>query len=406
MNKKSNYQTKMTRMLNPKVARKRVLMISPFTRPNQGGVEAHLDKLINFLKKKNIFVYLITYQPLMTNARGMSVEEGENYIIYRLNWFGRGWFDTIERCFPLTFLYLVPGILFKSTSFYSKNWKEIDAIHAHGFVAAFIAKVLKLIHPVRTVVSTHAVYSLEKRKILASLIRWILSSFDVILAVGEVSKKELIGIGLNKSKVKVHPNWIDIHVFRPYDKLSSRRIFNLPLNKFTVLFVGRLVVKKGIITLIKVAEKVSQDIHFVVVGAGGAELLKVVKASRTLKNFTFIDKLPQRTEEKQKKLAQYYSSADVFVLPSQYPEGFASVILEGIACGTPIIATNMGCVPQIIDKSVGVLINPTEANLKKQTEYFYRHKDELAKKAKNCRLYALENFSEKNAKVIERSYYE
>lgn len=393
-------------IVTPNTSKKRILMICPFARPNEGGVESHLDKLINYLAKKKTFVYLIAYQPLTTRVKGKPIEKGKNFLIYRINWFGQGWFNKIEWCFPLTFLYLVPGLLVKSIIFYSRHYKKIDTIHAHGFTAASVVKILTWIHPQRAVVSTHAVYSLEKRKLLATLVRWLLSSFDFILAVGEASKKELIGIGLNKDKITVHPNWIDVNMFKPLDKKKSRELLSLPRDKFIILFVGRLIAKKGILVLIEVAEKVSKEIVFVVVGAEGPESPQAAKAARTLKNFIFIDKLPFQIKEKQKVLVQYYSSADVFVLPSQYSEGFASVILEGVACGIPIIATNKGCVPQIIDESVGVLIDPTEPSLKKSIDYFYHHKNELAKKAKNCREYALKNFSEKNAEVILRSYYE
>lgn len=383
---------------------KKVLLICPFARPNLGGVESHLDKLLNFLAKKNVYVYLLTYQPLSLPIRGKKFEQGKNYEIHRFDWFGTGWFNKLENSFPLTFAYLFPGLFMKSFIFFMRRPKQIDCIHAHGLAAAAMAKVIKWFFPIRIVVSTHAIYRFPQRKILSGLIKWVLSSFDFILAVGEESRKELIEIGLNENKIAVHPNWIDTNIFKPLDKDKARKVLKIPKDKFVVLFVGRLIAKKGILTLIEVAKKVSKNIIFIVVGAGGPETPWVDQAARTLENFIFIEKLPSEVEEKQKILARYYNSADIFVLPSLYPEGFAAVILEGIACGTPIIATDKGCVPQIIDSSVGVLIDPTESNLRTQIEYFYQHKDELAKKARHCRGYALKHFSDKNAEVIFKSY--
>jgi len=390
--------------VTPENAKKRILMICPFARPNEGGVESHLDKLIDYLAGHKVFVYLISYQPLTTSTKGKPVEKGQNFVIYRINWFGQGWFNRIEKYFPLTFLYLVPGLLYRNIIFYLKNHQKIDTIHAHGFAAAFVAKVLKRIHKKRTVVSTHAVYNLEKRKVLASLVRWLLSSFDFILAVGEASKEELIRIGIDSGKVRVHPNWVDTDTFKPHGKKESRRLSNLPQDKFIILFVGRLIAKKGILLLIEIAKQVSGEMVFVIVGAEGPESSQVDKAAETLGSFINVKGLPAAGKPKQEAISRYYNSADMFVLPSQYPEGFASVILEGIACGTPIISTNTGCVPQIIDESVGVLLNPTKDNLKEIFEYFYRHRDKLKEKARNCRPYALEHFSEKNAEIILNSY--
>ena len=389
---------------NKKKWEKVILMICPFARPNVGGVEAHLDKLISYLNKRNIFVYLITYQPLITKVRGKTIENGKNYIIYRINWFGRGWFDKIENFFPLVFFYLVPGILIRSILFYLKNHKKINVIHAHGLASAFTVKILNMIHKKRIIISTHAIYNLRKRKLLSILFKWILSSFNTILAVGVKSKKELIEIGINKSKVKVHPNWIDTNIFKSYDKKESRQILNLPEDNFIVLYIGRLIKKKGVINLIKIAEKLREDILFVIIGNTGLELDKIKEASERIKNFKHIDNLKNQDKDLE-LIVRYYNSADIYILPSIYEEGFASVILEGISCGTPIVATNMGCVSDIIDYSVGKLINPTVPNIIKNIEYYYENKGELLTVSKNCRPYALKNFSEKNAEVILNSYY-
>ena len=381
-----------------------VLMICPFSRPNLGGVESHLVKLISYLGKQKVYVHLVTYQPLTTAVKTLGIERGNNYTIYRISWFGQGLFPKVESNFPLTFLYLVPGLFFGSLYVYFRYLKNVDVIHAHGFSAAFVTKFLGRLLSKRTVVSTHAVYNLKERRFLALLVKWLLSSFNSILAVGSASEEELVKAGLDKEKIKIHPNWVDLDIFHPHDKKMSRISLGLPEDKFIILFVGRLIAKKGILTLIDVARKVPDDIVFVIVGAGGPESDRVVEAGRELTNLIFIDHLPSSEEHKQQVLTKYYSSADIFILPSQYEEGFASVIPEGIACGTPIIATNKGCIPQIVDETVGVLLDPTELNIKETIVYFYNHPKELTQKAINCRRYALDHFDESNAEVIYKSY--
>ena len=200
-----------------------VLMICPFASPNIGGVETHLSKLTDYLVKKDHFVYLLTYQPLTTKARGPALEKHHNLEIHRVSWFGYNLFPKLEPYFPLVLLYLVPGLLVKSLVFYVKHHQEVDVIHAHGFAAALVVKIISKIYPKRTVVSTHAVYSLKNRKLLAFLVKFLLQSFDAVLAVGEPSRQELIAIGLLPTKVKVHPNWVDLQVFKPVGREEVKR---------------------------------------------------------------------------------------------------------------------------------------------------------------------------------------
>lgn len=86
-----------------------VLILSPFFSPNVGGVEAHLNKLINCLNKRGIKVIVLTYQPLTTPAKGPAVEKREGVEIRRIKWFGMGLFHRLEPYAILELLYLFPG---------------------------------------------------------------------------------------------------------------------------------------------------------------------------------------------------------------------------------------------------------------------------------------------------------
>lgn len=105
-------------------------------------------------------------------------------------------------------------------------------------------------------------------------------------------------------------------------------------------------------------------------------------------------------------IVKYYNAAGVLVIPSQYEEGFARVVLESLSCGTPVIAANKGCLPEMINSSVGVLIKPTVNNLFEKIQYFYKNPEELKKIKHNCRRYAEKKFGERNAQVIENAYQE
>ena len=70
------------------------------------------------------------------------------------------------------------------------------------------------------------------------------------------------------------------------------------------------------------------------------------------------------------QLIPYYQAADILIVPSQYEEAFGKVIIEALSCGTPVIGTNKGAVPYILDSSVGRVIDPTFQNIKREIKFF------------------------------------
>ena len=66
---------------------KGILILTPFFSPNTGGVETHLDDLVEYLVKRSYQVYVLTYQPLMNNIQAQSVEKKPNLEIRRIKWF-------------------------------------------------------------------------------------------------------------------------------------------------------------------------------------------------------------------------------------------------------------------------------------------------------------------------------
>lgn len=380
---------------------KNVLMICPFARPSMGGVESHLDKLLDYLEKKRVFVYLLTYQPLSLPIKGEKLEKGDNFEIHRVLWFGQGWFNKLENIFFLSFVYLFPGLFIKSFVFFMRRPSKINCIHAHGLAAAAITKVISTIFKVRTVVSTHAIYRFPKRKILAFLIKWVLSSFDEILAVSEISKKELVGLGLDKNKIKVHKNWINLDVFVSKGRRKCKK--ELKFVRKTILFVGRMLEKKGVSFILSAASKFP-NVDFVFIGDGPMRQ-EVERRADKQANIFYAGRLQQGKKEELGKLVKYYSAADLFATIPTYEEGFGAVYLEAIACGTPVLASNRGSLPTFLEDSVSKLVNPNQEEVESAIkQLFLDEPSQLVKIQKNCRIFAQKNFSDKNAEVIYKSY--
>lgn len=378
-------------------SQKGILILTPFFRPNIGGVESYLDDLCAGLAGRGYRTYVLTYQPLTSRLKGEKCEKNGNLEIRRLSWFGHNWFHKLEPYPILEFLYLAPGLFIFTYLFMLKNHKQIDCIHAQGLNAAFIAKFLAKIFRKRCVMSTCAVYDFKNKPILSKIVKWTLCRFDKILALADFSRRELLGVGLPEAKIDVYYLWVDQNKYIPADKGKSKQNAGLS-NKFVVLFVGRFIKIKGVEILAEAAKRADKNITFVFIGDEGPYLSFLEKEAQTCKNIVLVRGV--RGEE----LIPYYQAADVLVIPSQYEEAFGKVIIEALSCGTPVIGADRGAIPDILDSSVGRVIPATTENIKKEAEYFYKHPDILAKLKNNCRQYAKEKFSDKNTECIIKSY--
>ena len=243
--------------------------------------------------------------------------------------------------------------------------------------------------------SVHAIYNLERKPLMAKAIKWLMEDVDVIMPLANRSKRELVAIGIPEKKNKSYNQWVNQLLFKPRNKIDCRRGLCLDGN-FFALFVGRLIEKKGVKILIDVAKKLP-EIKFVFVGNG--PMLSELKAEeRQLKNIYVVG------SKNQEETALYYGASDVVIIPSQYEEGFARVVLEALSSGRLVIAANKGCLPEMITCEAGILIEPTVNNIARQIKFFYKNRKELKKITDNCRKYACHHFSENNAMLIEDAY--
>jgi len=125
----------------------------------------------------------------------------------------------------------------------------------------------------------------------------------------------------------------------------------------------------------------------------------VKEAARTDLKINYLGRLPDDG------IIRAYNSADLFVSPVLYEEGFATVYLESLACGTPVITAKRGCLPFFLNREVADLME--EVNPEKvldRIEFYFDNREELQKRRHVCRSYAEKNFSEKNADIIAGSY--
>jgi len=374
-----------------------VLLITPSFSPNVGGVETHLDDLVSALDKRGYSVFVHTYSPITTEGVAWKSYEdwGTSSKVRRYRWIGKGLFHIVENYPFIDFLYLTPYLLIRTFIWLLFNRQNIDVIHAQGLNSALIGVVLKKFFGIRLVVSTHAVYEFSEDSLTPKFSKWVLSHADKVICLSRASYDELVRIGIEEVKLDEYDYWIDLDTFKPGEKEKSRRELGLP-SKFTVLFVGRLIRKKGILELLEAAGRLP-DLNFVFVGDGPEKgFLKKVQKKES--NVIFLGRVPN------KKLPVYYSAANIFCIPSQYEEGLGRVNMEAVACGTPVVGANKGGIPEVLDSSVSILVDPTPDNLEKALRTLFEDEELYTSLKEACRAYAKRNFSEDNVEDIIRYY--
>lgn len=380
-----------------KNGKKGILILTPFFSPNIGGVESYLDDLCAHLRTHGYMVYALTYKPLTVRIQAKSFEAADNLEIRRVPWIGYNLFHRLEPYPVLEFLYLTPWLFIHTFLLLLRKRTRINVLHAQGLNAAFITRLLAPLFRKRSVMSTCAVYNLDGKSFFSRLVRWVLSGMDKVLPLASFSKRELLRIGLPESKLAVYNLWIDQRKYIPADKQESKVRVNLQ-GKFVVLFVGRFIKIKGAEVLLEAAQRANENIQFVFIGDEGPLLQRIESESRHCKNIALIRGVFGL------QLIPYYQAADIVVVPSQYDEAFGKVIIEAFSCGTPVIGSNRGAIPDIVSSLVGRVVEPTAGEIAREIEYLYCHPEILSVLTHNCRFYAQEHFDEKNIKVITDSY--
>jgi len=291
---------------------------------------------------------------------------------------------------------------------------NFDILHAHGFVpvvsdlSLFYAKMRK-----KATVYTHHfdgnVQDSHALNLLANLYnntigKPCISFADAVVATTRSYAETSPMLKPYLGKLNVIPCFVDCNSFcpQPPSKVNTLRQ-QLDLNgKKTVLFVGRIVPYKGVEYLIKAMEHVKneqgEELNLLLVGGEEGknitdkseyyqQILHLAEKSSIRKNIHFLG----RVENSQ--LATYYSLADVVALPSvMRGEAFGSVLLEALACGTPVVASSIPGVKDVLkgNDSAGSYVPPRDtlalSHALVKTAYQKKNVTE------QCRQFAFDNY--------------
>jgi glycosyltransferase involved in cell wall biosynthesis len=187
-------------------------------------------------------------------------------------------------------------------------------------------------------------------------IRWALNQSCAVIAVSKAMAVRLGQIGVDTKRTTVLYNGVDPLRFHLIDKHTARAEHGIGQDDEMILFVGVMLVAKGCAELLNAFSALAQRRPFAkLVYIGDGPLKKRLQAKAD--QLCLRDRVRFIGWVAHAELASWFSAASVFCLPS-YAEGVPSVVLEAMACGTPVVATDVGGIGEVLPEFAGLLIPP------------------------------------------------
>jgi glycosyltransferase involved in cell wall biosynthesis len=226
-----------------------------------------------------------------------------------------------------------------------------------GLAVTVIGRLLKI--PVVIKVQGSDINELTHITGVRPQIAWALKQAAAVIAVSQDLATKSIVLGAREADTQVIYNGVDQTRFKPMDQASCRSQLALDRQAKIVLYVGNLLSSKGCLDLIEsfaVLKQQVPDALLIYVGKGDACATHIAARIESLglkEAVKLVGTQPLDT------IAIWMNAADVVALPS-YNEGVPNVLLEAMACGKPIMATNVGGIPEVIPAFAGILVAPRD----------------------------------------------
>jgi teichuronic acid biosynthesis glycosyltransferase TuaC len=199
-----------------------------------------------------------------------------------------------------------------------------------------------------------------KGKWLRKLTKRTLERASFVLTVSEELRRKAIHLGAHPSRCRAVLNGCDLSVFRPADPTQARTQLGIAPNSEVALFVGRLTALKGVRDLLVAFQQLAitrNNLHLALIGEGTLqnEISAFIQQTGLTQRVRLLGPCtPQQ-------VAQWITVANFVCLPS-YSEGCPNTIVEALACGRPVVATNVGGIPELIHDGNGLLVPPGDIN--------------------------------------------
>jgi teichuronic acid biosynthesis glycosyltransferase TuaC len=310
------------------------------------------DAHVRVLAPVPLFDYARRGQPRQAGIPRLALDRG--LAVWHPRWFYPpmgGAFNTV--CLALQLLLPLARL--------RRRWR-FDVLDAHfGFPDGIAAALLSLALRVPFAVTLrgnevwHAGHPLQRM-----LLGWALRRAGQVIAVSERLKEFALAMGVPAARIDVIPNGIDGGVFYPRDRALCRRKHGIPEDAWVVLSAGSLIERKGHHLVAKAVARLRQTglpVHLVLAGGAGREG-DYASEIRSIAVGALHGALHMPGAVSPDTLAELMSAADVLCLASSR-EGWPNVVHEALACGTPVVSTDVGAVPDMLPSPRYGIVVPT-----------------------------------------------
>lgn len=356
-----------------------ILLLTYNYPPNTGGMETHVNELARELNK-NHSVRILWFNSKYSDQ----VEQPEGVEVFRRPLVAE---NSLRDSMMVT--------AFKQAREINRHTKkfESDVIHGHSMGLCYGLRLTRLLGADTPIVITNHSSRFLRRHYSDSSVHDIKQRFegsvpDAIITpsteLQETTKR------ITNAPVTMIPNGVDPSVFSPQTEFPAE-LANINLeDKFVVVAVRRFAPKNGMKYLIRSIPMTDEDVHFLFVGEGERrkDLMEWVTDQGLEDRTEFFGQVPHES------VPNYYNVADISVLPS-LKEAISISGIESMACGTPVIGTKVGGIPELITNGEdGLLVEPrNETDIAEGIMSLKNDPDLLENFAESARKTATERFS-------------
>ena len=229
------------------------------------------------------------------------------------------------------------------------SWAYPDAV-----AAGWLARRLRIPYVVKvhgSDLNVQADYALRRPQIRSAL-----RGAGAVIAVSRALADKALALGVDTSRVHVVYNGVDHALFARRSRSEARMRLGLSADAPLLLYVGNLKSSKGCLDLLEAFPAVMAarpKAQLIYVGAGPARAALRARAVvlGCTERVQWVDAVPHAA------LGDWFNAADVLCLPS-HNEGVPNVVLEAMACGTPVVTSDVGGIPEVVPEYAGILVPP------------------------------------------------
>ncbi|MFB6265892.1 MAG: glycosyltransferase family 4 protein, partial [Candidatus Nanohaloarchaea archaeon] len=303
-----------------------------------GGAEKHVYHVARGLAEKGVEVHLFCLEARDASEEDYEELDHENIELHEVSYLDLG----LGRANFIQFAARLKA--------YWPLLDSMDVVHSHGMFPVALYSFFK---QTPLVVTTHGLEEyryphLKYPLALFNLVDKVAArrNVDRFVALSKGNRRDIRSyLHVGDERITEIPNGVDTDFFEPKDTSELEERYDLEEN--VVVAVSRLVEYKGHGLLVDAVNSMD-DTSLVLAGDGPYREELEKKAGEDVHFAGFVD---------EDELPNYYSLGDVFALPT-FGEGMPLSILEAFACGTPVVSTRVGSIPDVVDDEVGRLVEP------------------------------------------------